>query len=280
MWFRQKHLDYQFIDYATKGKAGGIGDSLDACTKNVRMFRISLESEDLRSIVLVDTPGLDTNKTEGEVVAAIVESLASRKFKVDAILYIQRITDNRLTGMPLKSIRLFSELLTNVGETPDLKVITTMWKNVEMTTGETRERLLRTDFKFGGKVCQVERFGDSTTSALDIIKNALTPTGDFPGQSELKRARRASAPASPVDPHGFEDREAAFFIAQLRNYVKEQKEEDRKKKHSLWKQLEPLLLRSKATKIGKKIEGIVGGRAKPVVRTVNSTEKSAYGDAD
>ncbi|KAG8821606.1 hypothetical protein FRB91_008600 [Serendipita sp. 411] len=241
-----------FVDYATDGLAGGIGHSLQACTGSIRLFKTDLVAEDGRPVLLVDTPGLDdADKPEVHVVNMVAKALlkasTSRKFRVDTILYTQRITDNRLTGMALHTLGLFANLLGNIGTVPDVTVVTTMWKNERQDVGKMREDCLRNDFKVQGRECKIERFGDSRASALGIVKNSIEDaSASLPVQS--RKGRRASAPATPVENSESGGVEGKVLLDHLKKLIKEQKEVDRRSKVHLWSQFELLFRQSKSTK--------------------------------
>lgn len=64
-----------------------------------------------------------------------------RNIKLSGLIYLHRITDNRIGGSPCKNIRMFSELCGELAMT-QIILVTTMWQRVAPETGEMREREL------------------------------------------------------------------------------------------------------------------------------------------
>ena len=95
-------------------------------------------------------------------------------FKLAGIIYLHRITDNRMAGSPHRNIRMFGELC---GDQAVKKVVlvTTMWDKVEQDTGSCREKELfekywKTMMNYGASTA---RFYNSADSAWQIIDPIL-----------------------------------------------------------------------------------------------------------
>ena len=73
----------------------------------------------------------------------------SRSFRkeklLSGILYLHRITDNRMAGTPLKNLRVFRKLCGRdaLGK---VHLTTTMWDDVDQSVGERRLDELKTDY--------------------------------------------------------------------------------------------------------------------------------------
>jgi hypothetical protein len=73
----------------------------------------------------------------------------SRSYKkeklLSGILYLHRITDNRMAGTPLKNLRMFQKLCGKdaLGK---VYLTTTMWDEVDQSVGERRLEELKTDY--------------------------------------------------------------------------------------------------------------------------------------
>ena len=85
------------------------------------------------------------------------------------ILYLHRITDNRMAGAPRENLERFKSLCGNMA-IPQIILVTTMWSMVDQKTADARLRQLEDTFwkqmiKDG---CKVEKFKDSQRSALLI----------------------------------------------------------------------------------------------------------------
>ncbi|KAF8129490.1 P-loop containing nucleoside triphosphate hydrolase protein [Boletus edulis] len=137
-----------FIRRASGHDDQGIGHELRSCTKDVLAIRFP-DQQSGQDVVLVDTPGFDhTSKSDLDVLNMISDWLDSsykQKKLLSGILYLHRITDNRMAGTPLKNLRVFRKLC---GEDALDKVylITTMWDEVEQSTGERRLEELKEDY--------------------------------------------------------------------------------------------------------------------------------------
>ncbi|KAG8829192.1 hypothetical protein FRC17_007003 [Serendipita sp. 399] len=138
--------------------------------------------EDGSTTCFIDTPGFDdTYKSDIEILTMIAEFLViahGRKLKLDTILYLHRISDNRMAGSPLKNLQLFASLCGNVAM-PNVVLVTTMWSLVPEDVGEQRLVELRKDFwsPMLEKGCTVAPFKDSYESAFAVT---------FPDEERLK----------------------------------------------------------------------------------------------
>ncbi|KAG8830371.1 hypothetical protein FRC17_004960 [Serendipita sp. 399] len=136
----------------------------------------------IETTCFIDTPGFDdTYKSDIEILTMIAEFLViahGRKLKLDTILYLHRISDNRMAGSPLKNLQLFASLCGNVAM-PNVTLVTTMWSLVPRDVGEERLGELRKDFwsPMLEKGCTVEQFDDTFDSAFRIT---------FPDEERLK----------------------------------------------------------------------------------------------
>ncbi|KAK8026501.1 hypothetical protein PG991_003557 [Apiospora marii] len=118
------------------------------------------------SVHIVDTPGFDDTYTaDAEVlrdIAAFMTKTYQSSVKLAGIIYLHRITDNRVSGSALRNLRMFKELC---GQDVYKHVIlaTSMWNKLLEADKETavgRERELRW-------------YADDKTSADDIIDALL-----------------------------------------------------------------------------------------------------------
>src|SRR5437763_885278 len=94
--------------------------------------------------------------------------------RVSLIVYMHRITDNRMVGAPYKNLRMFGKLC---GENAIGNVILTtiMWGNLQKHRsglGELRETDLREKFWNGMHGSVVKRFYNTYESAWEVL-NAL-----------------------------------------------------------------------------------------------------------
>ncbi|CAN9268673.1 unnamed protein product [Alternaria alternata] len=103
----------------------------------------TLQRKNGQEIYLIDTPGFDDTKLE---YAAVFRKIASwictycdgnrRGLRVGGMIYVQRITDMRMSGSSLKSLRIF-EKICGERNFRDVVVVTTMWGSLK--TNEARD---------------------------------------------------------------------------------------------------------------------------------------------
>jgi hypothetical protein len=103
-----------------------------------------------REVALVDTPGFDdTKRSDAEILEEIVSFLCAQYelgIPLKGIIYMHRITDNRMSGSALRYFDMFVRLC---GEQnlENVVLLTTMWSELkDHGKGLERERELRRDF--------------------------------------------------------------------------------------------------------------------------------------
>ncbi|KAF5359187.1 hypothetical protein D9756_003431 [Leucocoprinus leucothites] len=159
------------------GRDAGIGENLQSFTSQITAIRISFNNG--INVVLVDSPGFDdTFLSDLDILKLISDWLRPRRgvrLQLAGMIYLHRISDNRMGGTPLKNLKLFQKLC---GKDRYDKVIltTTMWSEVEREEGYSREKELRDDYwasmiKMGSVVC---RFENTSESAWRIIHQFLS----------------------------------------------------------------------------------------------------------
>lgn len=136
---------------------------------------------DGQDIYLIDTPGFDdTTRTDTSVlieIAAWLKKSYDDKVQLAGIVYLHRISDNRVGGSGTHNIRLFKELC---GEQALSCVVltTSMWDLVPPEKAKQREKELISKEEFwGGLVrhgCRVARQDDGSVSATMIIRHILS----------------------------------------------------------------------------------------------------------
>ncbi|KAL4076364.1 P-loop containing nucleoside triphosphate hydrolase protein [Scleroderma citrinum] len=171
------------ISRAVGGTDIGVGHDLRSCTSEIRAVRCP-HSDGERNIVLVDTPGFDdTFVTDTQILLNIANWLKKtykQNVKLSGLLYLHRISDNRVAGTPLRNLNMFKELC---GEDnfKNVILVTTMWDEVEEDVGLQREEELRNTFwqwmiKLGSSS---HRFNDTEESARKIINSiSVSPPGE------------------------------------------------------------------------------------------------------
>ncbi|KAJ5406665.1 hypothetical protein N7465_007949 [Penicillium sp. CMV-2018d] len=164
------------------GDDAGIGHDLTSYTQGVKFHSTIMKG---RSVYLVDTPGFnDTYRSDFEIfseIAFILSQIYRRGMKIAGILYLHRISDNRVSGSTLRNFKLL-ESICGLDAAPRLFLVTTMW---DSTKGENHEATLResrlvTTRQFWGRFVeqgsQTKRWRGDEWSALSIV-DALISLG-------------------------------------------------------------------------------------------------------
>ncbi|KAF9489926.1 hypothetical protein BDN71DRAFT_1455368 [Pleurotus eryngii] len=163
-----------FIKYAAGGKnAVVVGHHLESCTSEVQPIKVK-RREDENPVILVDTPGFDDTKLpDTEIlrrIAVWLQQTYQDKVRLAGIIYMHRISDNRMAGAPLKNLTMFSQLC-GTAAAEGVVLSTTMWGSIKDGTGESREEELKAKFWKGMLDCgaKVSRFELTQESAWDTI---------------------------------------------------------------------------------------------------------------
>ncbi|KAJ3466137.1 hypothetical protein MRS44_006795 [Fusarium solani] len=147
------------------------------------------EGERRRSITVVDTPGFDdTNRPQGEILAEITEFLATQHelgVPLRGVLYLHKITDNKMTGSSLTYLNLLRSL---VGEDAlgNVVLVTNMWNKLR---DEDRGQALRREQELVNnywgpmqrKGSYVVQFDGTTDSAFGLIYQLAVHLGHLGG---------------------------------------------------------------------------------------------------
>ncbi|KAF9489931.1 hypothetical protein BDN71DRAFT_1455374 [Pleurotus eryngii] len=167
-----------FISYACrKASKDLIGHNLESCTSKVQPIRITTGTH---NVILVDTPGFDdTNMSDTRVLGMIADWLLetyNNQVKLAGIIYMHRISDNRMAGTPLKNLKMFAQLC-GTGAADRVILVTTMWGRVKQDVGAKREDELKSKFwkDMIDKKAKVARFEASFGSAWAIIGRVYEP---------------------------------------------------------------------------------------------------------
>ncbi|KAF5002779.1 hypothetical protein FDECE_10524 [Fusarium decemcellulare] len=105
------------------------GHSLSSETRGCQAVQIFLE-DDKRSITVVDTPGFnDTQRSEADILAEITDYLTAQHISglpLRGILYLHKITDNRVTGASKTSLQVLEDLVGD-DALKNVILVSTMW---------------------------------------------------------------------------------------------------------------------------------------------------------
>ncbi|KAF9035566.1 P-loop containing nucleoside triphosphate hydrolase protein [Panaeolus papilionaceus] len=132
-------------------------------------------------IVLVDTPGFDESHHSDmqilRLIAAWLKKTYEGNIKLKGIVYTHRITDNRMSGLPHRNLRMFKDLC---GDNAASRVVfaTTMWNRLTVTeeqTAKKREKELMDMFwrPMMNLNSRTARFLNSQASAWQMIEHLI-----------------------------------------------------------------------------------------------------------
>ena len=132
-----------------------------------------------RVVRFIDTPGFDdTDTTDSDILKIIWEHISSIKgLCLSGLLYLHRITDDRVGGTAMKNLRMFQKLVGD-NSMKNVVLVTTMWSKLQSSDdGNARVKQLTETGKFwGGMItngARHERYDGTPTDALRIIHMML-----------------------------------------------------------------------------------------------------------
>ncbi|KAF5359402.1 hypothetical protein D9756_003396 [Leucocoprinus leucothites] len=138
-----------FIDLLTGQYGARSGDTLASVTVGIEAVRVLHHPLYGNRVVLVDTPGFDdTTRTDMEILAMVSEWLVKTykgDVKLSGLIYLHRITDNRMAGSPYRNLRMFGNLCGDLTMSR-VVLVTTMWDRVGTMDGNRREGELKEQF--------------------------------------------------------------------------------------------------------------------------------------
>ncbi|KAI0581321.1 MMR-HSR1 multi-domain protein [Pyrenophora tritici-repentis] len=189
-----------FISQLTHQEAE-VGHSLNSCTADVIPYEYRLPNG--KVIHLIDTPGFDDTSTD---YAGVFKKIAAflcivcdgprKAFTIGGLIYVHRITDVRMSGSSLKSLRIFEKIC---GEQcfQHVTIVTTMWDQLQSPESNEaatiREKTLRERPEFFGALvgagAMMERHSNEQ-SARNIVEQLENKQRDISLQlqQEMKRS--------------------------------------------------------------------------------------------
>ncbi|KAJ3484500.1 hypothetical protein NLI96_g5612 [Meripilus lineatus] len=166
-----------FINIAS-GSHLEVGDDLCSCTTSIGLSKPFIVAGN--EVVLIDTPGFDDTLVDDadvwRMISFCMASLCELGFQLSGIIYLHRISDFRMGGTSRKNLNVFREIC---GEEAlkNVTVATTMWNEVDMDVGISRELELMSEEDFFRSVLEhgtkMRRHDGSKQSAWDIIEEVL-----------------------------------------------------------------------------------------------------------
>ena len=176
-----------------------------------------------RSVVLVDTPGFnDTFRSETDILTLLVDWMKTfyENKQLSGIIYLHDITETRMSGSSLQSLRLFRRLCGN-DNLENVILTTTKWNTPPKSDELSREHELCSNREFWGLMIKngslVRRFENTRESARYLVeeifhtgKDRFTPQI----QQEVKQGKKLS------------DTDAGAFINEALNKQAEKHQEE------------------------------------------------------
>ncbi|PVF99677.1 hypothetical protein CPB86DRAFT_675266, partial [Serendipita vermifera] len=168
-----------FVNLASGSNDQPIGNGLRSCTKEVTPSKpfVCLGTR----VTLLDTPGFDdTNTTDFDIlekIATYMSEIYKDRKLLDGILYFHNIANVRMGGAAVRNLRLFENLC---GPDPlkSVMMVTNMWDTLtDINIGEDREKELKEDPEFFGRVLQggatLRRHTGTVQSSYQMLSELL-----------------------------------------------------------------------------------------------------------
>ncbi|KAI9573234.1 hypothetical protein HD554DRAFT_2167507 [Boletus coccyginus] len=171
-----------FVRLASGCDTQGVGHTLRSFTSHVTPIRY-WDQEIGRHVVLVDTPGFDhtcdPDLNISDLISDWLNSSYEKQKLFSGILYLHRITNNRVASTPLRNLRLFRKLCGR-DSLEKVYLTATMWDEVDQSVGERRlEELKSNDWKAmidqGARTECCRSDDDSAKKIIRRILNEVSP---------------------------------------------------------------------------------------------------------
>ncbi|KAF2163636.1 hypothetical protein M409DRAFT_25824 [Zasmidium cellare ATCC 36951] len=176
-----------FIQKASQQKVA-IGHDYTSLTSEVVSYDFEMDGH---SISLIDTPGFnDTLRSEAQVLTEIANYLEItyrvQHLKLDGIVYMQSIMDERMYGSSLRNLKMFRDLC---GDSPmkNVVLVTNRWEQAralgDFDKAREKEQQLRTSSLFWEPLmkrgAEMLRWEDAQqASAFAVIRKFLTKNAE------------------------------------------------------------------------------------------------------
>lgn len=183
-----------FINVLT-GQKTGIGKNLQSETEDVVPYTMKVQG---REVILLDTPGFDdTYKCDTETLRTILAWLKLSGLKstlLSGLIYMHRITDDRVTGTMAMNLNVVKELC---GEQAAKNIMLTSarWEEAssknEQTRFEAKENQLKTNYwkVMIVKGAKIARYNRTRKSALDIVNRIINDNTPIKIQAQIELER-------------------------------------------------------------------------------------------
>jgi len=183
-----------FIKKMTKRDVG-VGESLHSETSEVTAFPMKLDGRDIE---ILDTPGFDdTEKSDTETLQTILAWLKVSDKKdtlLSGIIYLHRITDDRMTGTMMTNLKIVKELCGEQAA-KNITLVSTRWEEAR-TPQQKAKFVTRENEELKGRYWQLllslgaktATYDGTERAGMDIIRTILQKNAplETKAQEELR----------------------------------------------------------------------------------------------
>ena len=158
----------------------------DSClSSSIETFKVEpyfYKLQDGKRIFLIDTPGFnDAIRSDSEILQEIAFFLAQtylQSIRLTGVVYLHRITDNRMSGSSLRNLQIFRELCGQSAY-PHVALTTTMWDALQDPgEGANYQNQLLSHGEWWGDMVRrqshVARHDGKASTAESIIQNLIS----------------------------------------------------------------------------------------------------------
>ncbi|KAF2745784.1 P-loop containing nucleoside triphosphate hydrolase protein [Sporormia fimetaria CBS 119925] len=150
-----------------------VGHSLTSQTAEVQGYTFRHGD---KNVTLIDTPGFDDTYVSDSVIAAKIQGWLYTSYssgtRLNGIVYIHSIMAPRMQGSALRNLRLFRKLCGDHA-LGNVILATTFWDKVDPTRGKKRERELRDEDEYWGRMVargsKIMRLGRDRETAMLVL---------------------------------------------------------------------------------------------------------------
>ncbi|KAJ3578444.1 hypothetical protein NPX13_g2123 [Xylaria arbuscula] len=167
---------------ALTGQDEGIVHGLSSGTTNVAISNVECKGQ---VVQLIDTPGFNgTWQSDDDIlreIAFILSKVFVHNYQVIGVLYLHRISDNRISGSTLRGFRML-EKICGFATAPRIFLVSTMWNQLHENIAARREAEARMvelrithDYwqPLSERGSRITRFWANTTSAVIILADII-----------------------------------------------------------------------------------------------------------
>ncbi|KAF8421533.1 P-loop containing nucleoside triphosphate hydrolase protein [Terfezia claveryi] len=200
-----------FIRNLTEDDDVKIGTGLNSCTKDVKTAKMVHRAADGQSydVCLVDTPGFDdTELSDSDILSTLANWLSlqhERALKLSGLIYLHRITDDRMTGSAVRNLIMMRNLCGEENM-QNVVLVTTRWETVhDHHVAEENEHggLLAPGGFWHGMIQQgatYTRYNGTTEAAAAIIDRLIHQAPIYLAiQQELSQGKSINETAAALE---------------------------------------------------------------------------------